>query len=139
MSKEQFLSVKVGEVMTKKVICIDTGMTAFEVARLIAEHKVEGFPVVEKETPIGIVTGWDLLTKVVAKGLDPKEVKVKEIMTSSPITCSSEQSVLEAAKLMAKYGIKRIPVVKEGKVIGILTPYDIIMYRRIIDYADFSH
>jgi CBS domain-containing protein len=74
----------------------------------------------------------------VAKGLDPKKVKVKEIMTSAPITCSSERSVLEAAKLMAKYGIKRIPVVKEGKVIGILTPYDIIMYRRIIDYADFS-
>jgi len=139
MSKEQFLSVKVGELMTKKVICIDADMTAFEVAKLIAEHKVEGFPVVEKGTPIGIVTGWDLLTKVVAKGLDPKKVKVKEIMTSSPVTCSSEQSVLEAAKLMAKYGIKRIPVIKEGKVIGILTPYDIIMYRRIIDYADFGH
>ena len=139
MPKEQFLSVKVGEIMTKQVISIDINMTAFEVAKLIAEHKVEGFPVVEKGRPIGIVTGWDLLTKVVAKGLDPKKVKVKEIMTSSLVTCSSDQSVLEAAKLMAKYGIKRVPVVKEGKIIGILTPYDIIMYRRIIDYTDFGH
>ena len=139
MSKDQFLSVKVGEVMTKKVISIDTSMTAIEVARLIAEHKVEGFPVVEKGKPIGIVTGWDLLTKVVAKGVDPNKVKVKEFMTSSPITCSPDYSILEAAKLMAKYGIKRIPVVNNDKVIGILTPYDIVMYRRIINYADFGH
>ena len=125
--------------MTKKVVSIDTGMTAIEVARLIAEQKVEGFPVVEKGEPTGIVTGWDLLTKVVAKGLDPNKVKVREFMTSSPITCCPDHSVLEAAKLMAKYGIKRIPVVKDNKVIGILTPYDIVMYRRIIDYADFSY
>lgn len=139
MSKDQFLSIKVGEVMTKKVISIDTSMTAIEVARLIAEHKVEGFPVVEKGKLIGIVTGWDLLTKVVAKGVDPNKVKVKEFMTSSPITCSPDYSILEAAKLMAKYGIKRIPVVNNDKVIGILTPYDIVMYRRIINYADFGH
>jgi len=139
MSKDQFLSVKVGQVMTKKVVSIDTSMTAIEVARLIAEQKVEGFPVVEKGEPIGIVTGWDLLTKVVAKGLDPNKVKARDFMTSSPITCSPDHSVLEAAKLMAKYGIKRIPVIKGNKVIGILTPYDIVMYRRIIDYADFSH
>ena len=139
MSKDQLLSVKVGEIMTKKVISIDTSMTAIEVARLIADYKVEGFPVVEKGKPIGIVTGWDLLTKVLAKGRDPNKVKVKEFMTSSPVTCSSDHSVLEAAKLMAKHGIKRIPVVKDGEVIGILTPYDIVMYRRIIDYADFGH
>ena len=125
--------------MTKKVVSVDTSMTAIEVARLIAEQKVEGFPVVEQRELIGIVTGWDLLTKVVAKGLDPNKVKVKEFMTSSPITCSPDHSVLEVAKLMARYGIKRIPVVKSDKVIGILTPYDIIMYRRILDYADFSH
>jgi CBS domain-containing protein len=139
MSKDQFLSVKVGEVMTKKVVSIDTSMTAIEVARVIAEHKVEGFPVVKKGKLIGIVTGWDLLTKVVAKGADPNKVKVKEFMTSSPITCSPDYSILEAAKLMVKYGIKRIPVVKNDKVIGILTPYDMIMYRRITNYADFSH
>jgi CBS domain-containing protein len=80
-----------------------------------------------------------LLTKVIAKGLDPSKVKVKEFMTASPITCSSDDSVLEAAKLMAKHGIKRVPVVENNKVVGIFTPYDITLYRRIIEYADFSH
>jgi CBS domain-containing protein len=139
MSTERFLSVKVGDLMTTEVINIDASMTAMEVARLIVEHKIEGFPVTEKGKLVGIVTGWDLLTKVLSKGLNPSKVKVKDFMTPSPITCSPEYSVLEAAKLMAKHGIKRIPVVKNGRVVGIFTSYDITVYRRIIDYADFSH
>ena len=134
---ENFLSVKVSDLMTKKVISIDANMTANEVAKIIAKHKIEGFPVTEKGRLIGIVTGWDLLTRVVSNGLNPN--KVKEFMTPSPITCSPDDSVLEAAKIMAKYGIKRIPVVENGKLVGIFTSYDITVYKRIIDYADFSH
>jgi len=139
MSEDQFLSVKVGDLMTKEVVNVDANMTAMEVARLIVKHKIEGFPVTEKGKPIGIVTGWDLLTKVVAKGLNPNKVKAKEFMTQSPITCPPNYSVLEAAKLMAKHGIKRIPVVEKDKVIGIFTSYDVAVYRRLIDYTDFGH
>ena len=139
MSKEQILSLKVGDIMTQKVIMIDASMTATKVAKLIVKHEVEGFPVTENGKSIGIVTGWDLLTKVVAKGLNPNKVKVKEFMTSSPITCSPDNSVIEVAKLIAKHGIKRVPVIKNNKVVGIFTPYDITLYRRIMDYADFSH
>jgi CBS domain-containing protein len=139
MSTDRFLSVKVGNLMTREVVNLDANMTALEVARLIVEHKIEGFPVTEKGKLVGVVTGWDLLTKVLSKDLDPSKVKVKDFMTPSPITCSPEYSVLEAAKLMAKHGIKRIPVIKNGKVVGIFTSYDVTVYRRIIDYADFSH
>jgi len=139
MSTDRFLSVKVGDLMTREVVNLDAGMTAIEVARLIVEHKIEGFPVTEEGKLVGIVTGWDLLTKVLSKGLDPGKVKVKDFMTPSPITCSPEHSILEVAKLMAKHGIKRIPVVEKGKVVGIFTSYDVTVYRRIIDYADFSH
>jgi len=139
MSTDRFLSVKVGTLMTREVVNLDASMTAMEVARLIVKHKIEGFPVTEEGKLVGIVTGWDLLTKVLSKGLDPSKVKVKNFMTPSPLTCTPEYSVLEAAKLMAKHGIKRIPVVKNGKVVGIFTSYDVTVYRRIIDYADFSH
>ena len=139
MSTDRFLSVKVGDLMTREVVNLDASMTAIEVARLIVDHKIEGFPVTEEGKLVGIVTGWDLLTKVLSKGLNPSKAKVKDFMTPSPITCSPEHSVLEAAKLMAKHGIKRIPVVENGKVVGIFTSYDIAVYRRIVDYADFSH
>ncbi len=139
MSTDQFLSVKVGDLMTKKVVNIDVSMTANEVARLIVEQKIESFPVTENGKLVGIVTGWDLLTKVVAKALNPSKVRVKEFMTRSPITCSPDYSVLQVTKLMTKHGIKRIPVVKNGKVVGIFTSYDVTIYRRFVEHADFSH
>jgi len=139
MAAARFLSTKVGEVMTRNVICLSPDMTATEVARIIAERGVEGFPVVSEGKPIGIVTGWDLLTKVVARGVDPNTVRVRDFMTESPITCSPDDSILEVAKLMAKHGVKRVPVVKDGRIIGILTPYDILIYRRITEHADLGH
>lgn len=139
MSVEQFLSARVGDLMTKRVVAIDASMTANEVARFIVKHNVEGFPVTEKGRLIGIVTGWDLLTKVLSKGLNPKTAKVREFMTPSPITCSPDYTVLQAAKLMANHGIKRIPVVENGKVVGIFTSYDVTVYRRITGHTDFSH
>jgi len=138
MSADQVLSVKVGDLMTQKVVSIDASMTADEVAKLIVEHKIESFPVTEKGKLVGIVTGWDLLTKVVARALNPSKVKAKEFMTRSPITCSPDYSVLQVTKLMAKHEIKHIPVVKNGKVVGIFTTYDVTVFRQLVQPADFS-
>ncbi|MGD8565228.1 MAG: CBS domain-containing protein [Candidatus Bathyarchaeota archaeon] len=138
MSADHVLSAKVGDLMTKKVVEIDVGLTADEVARLIAEHKIESFPVTENEKLVGIVTGWDLLTKVVANAMNPGKVRAREFMTRSPITCSPDDSVLQVTKLMTKNGIKHIPVMKEGEVVGIFTTYDVKVFRQLIQQADFS-
>jgi len=138
MSADQVLSVKVGNLMTTKVVNVDVSMTADKVARLILEHKVESFPVTEKGKLVGIVTGWDLLTKVVAKALNPGQVRAEEFMTRSPITCSPDNSVLQVTKLMTKHGIKHIPVVKNGKVVGIFTTYDVAVFRQLVQHGDFG-
>jgi len=138
MSADQLLSVKVGDLMTQKVVSIDASMTADEVAKFIVEHKIESFPVTEKGKLVGIVTGWDVLTKVVARALNPSEVKAKEFMTRSPITCSPDHSVLQVTKLMAKHEIKHIPVVKNGQVVGIFTTYDVTVFRQLVQPAGFS-
>ncbi len=138
MSTDRVLSVKASDLMTKKVVSIDVSMTADSVARLIVEHKIESFPVTEKGKLVGIVTGWDLLTKVVAEALNPGKVRVEEFMTRSPITCSPDYSVLQVTKLMAKHGIKHIPVVENGKVVGIFTTYDVTVFRQLVQQADFS-
>jgi len=138
MSADQVLSVKVGNLMTTKVVDVDVSMTADKVAKLILEHKVESFPVTEEGKLVGIVTGWDLLTKVVAKALNPGKVKAGEFMTRSPITCSPDISVLQVTKLMTKHGIKHIPVVKNGKVVGIFTTYDVAVFRQLVQHSNFS-
>jgi len=138
MPADHVLSAKVGDLMTQKVVEIDVGLTADEVARLIVEHKIESFPVTENGKLVGIVTGWDLLTKVVANAMNPGKVRAKEFMTRSPITCSPDYSVLQVTKLMTKHGIKHIPVVKEGEVVGIFTTYDVKVFRQLVQQADFS-
>jgi CBS domain-containing protein len=138
MSTDRFLSARVGDLMTKMVVSVDVTMTANEVARLILEHKIDSFPVTEKGKLVGIVTGWDVLTKVVAKDLDPSKVRVREFMTESPVTCGPDYSVLQATKLMTKNGVKHIPVVKDAKVVGILTEYDVTAYRQLVQQADLS-
>jgi CBS domain-containing protein len=138
MSTDQFLSIRVGDLMTKMVVSLDGTATANEVARLILEHKIDSFPVTEKGKLVGIVTGWDVLTKVVAKALNPGKVRVREFMTKSPTTCSPDCSVLQATKLMTKNGVKHIPVVKNGKVVGIFTTHDVTAYRQLVQQADFS-
>ena len=137
MSTDQFLSVRVGDLMTKMVVSLDVTVTANEVARLILEHKIDSFPVTEDGKLVGIVTGWDVLTKVVAKALNPAKVRVREFMTRSPITCSPDCSVLQATKLMTKNGVKHIPVIKNDKVVGIFTTHDVTAYRQLVQ-ADFS-
>jgi CBS-domain-containing membrane protein len=65
------------------------------------------------------------LEKVISKGKDPKKLKVKEVMSSPLITISPEEEVVSASRLMRKNVIKRIPVVKNGKLVGIITDSDI--------------
>ncbi len=138
MSRDQFVSVRVGDLMTRTVVTLDVRVTANEVAKLMLEPKVDSFPVTEKGKLVGIVTGWDVLTKVVAKSLDPGKVRAKEFMTRSPITCSPDTSVLQATKLMNKNSVKHIPVVQNDKIVGIFTTSDVTAYRQLVQHADLS-
>ncbi|HXX86871.1 MAG TPA: CBS domain-containing protein [Candidatus Acidoferrum sp.] len=138
MSKDQFLSVKVGDLMTKMVVSVDVDATADEVAKLMLKHKIDSFPVIENGKLVGIVTGWDILTRVVAKALVPAKAKVREFMTTSPITCGPDCSILQATKLMSGNGIKHIPVVKNDEIVGIFTTYDVRAYRQLVQRSDFS-
>jgi len=75
----------------------------------------------------GIVTTTGIFRHVISKGIDPKNLKVSEIMTSAPlITISPNASTREAALLMRKYDIRRLPVVERGALVGIITSKDLL-------------
>ncbi len=138
MSKDQFLSARVADLMTKTVVSIDATATADEAAKLMLDNRIDSFPVTEKGKLVGIVTGWDVLTKVVAKTLNPSKVRVREFMTRSPITCAPDCSVLQATKLMTKSGVKHVPVVRDDEVVGIFTTHDVTAYRQLVQQDDLS-
>lgn len=115
----------VKDVMKRDVKTITSGSTVIDAAKRMAENNI-GCLIVVNETLEGIVTERDVLVKIVAKGRDPREVKVREIMTSKVITTSPEKDMEEASNIMTKNKIKRLPVVFGNEVVGILTSTDVV-------------
>jgi len=117
--------VPVREAMRTDVLTAIKGTNVAKVAKLMAEHGVGSIVVVEGKKPIGILTERDLLMKVVSEDLKPSTVRVGKIMSGPLVTIDPDADIVEAAKIMASNKIRRLPVVKNGRLIGIITSSDI--------------
>jgi CBS domain-containing protein len=110
------------DIMTHKVCTIHPEAAVQEVARLLSREHISGAPVVNAEgTLIGIVTEADMLGKVDREGLC-----VADIMSQQIFAVKENTSVNEIACLLAERKIKRVPVVRDGKVVGIVSRADIV-------------
>jgi len=119
------MPVLVKDIMTKPVITINYNKNIKDAARLIRKRKKGALIVTKKRKPIGIITCDDIVYKVVAKDIKPSTVKVIDIMSEPLVSITPESSCVEAARKMRRNGIKRLPVVKSGKLIGIISLTDI--------------
>lgn len=117
----------VKSVMSSPVIGIDGEATVREAMHVMREKKITGILVKTQgaEDYNGIMTKRDIVTKVVAKGQDPDKVKVREVMHPLLITVPPSCSLREAAALMIKHGVRRLPIVEGGRIVGIVTDTDI--------------
>ncbi len=125
----------VEDIMTKKVLTTDVSSSVLELTRLMSEKDVGSLIVLEKDNPAGIVTERDILKKVVAKGLDPGKVKAIEIMQKPIVTINLSSSIFEAVEVMNANKIRRLPVVEDGKLRGIITLLDVMKHYREIGCA----
>lgn len=117
---------KVMDVMTNKPVSAGKEITLKEAAQIMLNSNVNSLLIVESDKPIGIVTDEDLVRKVIAKGLDPKKIRIKDIMITDLITISSNKDIYDAMKLMRDHNIRQLPVVDKGKLVGFLTAKDIL-------------
>lgn len=119
--------VQLREMMRRNPTTIDFNATVAEAARAMCRADVGSVIVLENSLPIGIATEQDINCKVVAHARPPGEVPVSEIMSTPLITISAEKTVSEAAYLMVRHGVRRLPVVDEShRVIGIVTVRDLL-------------
>ena len=118
--------VPVREVMRSHPTTIDVGETVARAAQSMCRDEVGSCIVLQNNLPIGIVTEEDINCKVVAKDLKPSEVYVSEIMSTHLITIGAEKLVGDAAAMMVKNRVRRLPVVENQMVIGIVTVRDIL-------------
>jgi CBS domain-containing protein len=115
--------VTVESVMTKKALTIESNRTILEAAQLMSQKEVGDLIVVDNEVPIGIVTERDFVRRVVVRGT-PSDSKVSDIMSKSLITISPDSSINAAARKMMQHSVRRLPVVKDHKLVGIIVVSD---------------
>ena len=113
----------VKDIMTKEVANIDSSKTIFDASVLMNEKEIACLVVFDGKTPIGIVTERDFVRRVVAKNT-PTAAKISEIMSKPLITVDPDSSLRDAARLMIKNKIRRLPVVKESNLVGIIVASD---------------
>jgi len=118
--------VPVSEIMTSTPVTITAEATAAGAASLMREKNIGSLVVFEEGRPTGIVTERDLVTKVAASDLQPSRVRVRDIMTSPLVAVAPHAEVADAARLMSQRKIRRLPVIQEGRLVGMITENDII-------------
>jgi CBS domain-containing protein len=115
----------VKDIMTKSVTTIKVDSSVFEVAELMNSKGIGCLIIVEGEEPVGMVTERDIVRRIVAKKL-PYETRVSEIMTTKLVTVDPDMSLKDAARLMSTNKIRRLPVVKQNKLVGIVVASDFV-------------
>src|SRR5208283_4612739 len=115
----------VKDIMTKNVVSVCVENSVFEAAELMSSKQVSCLVIMDGEMPIGIVTERDIVRRVVAKKM-PLETKVSEIMSKSLITIDADASLKEAARLMSSNKIRKLPVLKQNKLVGIVVAADFV-------------
>ena len=114
------------DIMVREVVKSDLDLTVLEAAKLMKRYDVDCVVVLDQGEPVGIVTEGDIISELVSKDVKASKVRLKDIMTTPLITASPNNSLSDIAKVMASERIRKIPVMGDGELVGIVTDLDII-------------
>jgi CBS domain-containing protein len=122
---EKSKKIRVKNIMTKEVISVDSSVNVNDAAKMMEDAKVGAIIVMENNSPVGIITDRDFAIKIVAHAY-PITTPVKKIMSAPLIGINPEESVWTVADLMYTRGVRKIPVIDEDTVVGIITATDLV-------------
>lgn len=115
----------VEDVMTTNIVKIDSNKTVFDACKDYSKNKVGSLLVTDNNLTVGIVTEKDIIEKVILLNRNAKDTKISEIMTSNLKTIHALAPIEKAAKIMKENNIKKLPVVLNNEIIGIITETDL--------------
>jgi CBS domain-containing protein len=114
------MNMKVRQLMTSNPTVVKPDDMVSQAATLMKQEDCGSLPVVQNGRLVGIVTDRDIVIRAVAAGKDAKSTPVSAVMTADPATLSPDASDDEAEKLMAERQVRRLPVVEDGRLVGII-------------------
>ena len=129
--------VPVSQIMSKELVTLTPDQSLYEAERLFKKHHIRHIPVVEGDKLIGIVSYSDLLRISFADMTDGEEevtsvvydmYTIPQIMAKTPLTVTADTSIKEVAEILAAQSFHSIPVVDNGKLVGLVTTTDLIKY-----------
>jgi CBS domain-containing protein len=119
----------VREVMTQKPVALQAGTTLEEAAQAMRDHDIGDVVVLKDDTVCGIVTDRDIAVRAVAEGRDPANSVLAEICSQRMVTVAPDEPVDRAITLMRQHALRRLPVVEDGRPVGIVSLGDLAVER----------
>jgi CBS domain-containing protein len=121
------MAKSVKSAMTSDVKTAAPSQPLTDAARLMAEEDVGVVPVVDGERLVGVLTDRDIVIRAIAIGGDPRTVEIGEIASRDPVTVRPDDDLDDALRLMAQHQVRRLPVVEDGRLVGVLATADVAM------------
>ncbi len=115
----------VREVMVQEIIKIRADATVKEAVEMMNKHEIGCLIAIKNGKPVGIMTERDILKRVIPESKNPEKAQVSEVMSTPLIAGDPDMYVEDAARLMFKKNIKKLPIMEKGKLVGLLTISDI--------------
>src|SRR5437879_8754799 len=121
------MAKSVRDAMTEDPRSIGASASVVEAARLMREEHIGSLPITEDEQLVGMITDRDITTRVVAEAADPKMTSVGDVYSRDLISVEPDKDLADALQLMARHQVRRLPVVENGKLVGIVAQADIAL------------
>ena len=118
--------MRVGEIMTEAPACCTPDTKLDAVARLMLDHDCGEIPVCDGAKLVGVVTDRDIACRAFTGATNPLDIPAKDIMTPHPYAVVEETDLDIAVEVMARHQIRRLPVTRHGKVVGIVSESDLL-------------
>lgn len=130
--------MKVKEIMTQNVASLNCNDTVERAAQLMKECNIGSIPVCNGENVVGIITDRDIALRSVAEGENIKSQIVRDVMTSNPALGNPEMKADDAARIMSERQIRRLPIVENNNLTGIVSLGDLAVNPKLQDNAQYA-
>jgi len=127
LSESQIQKTKIHQIMNDSIASVDSSISATDAAKMMEETDVGAVIVLEHGSPVGIVTDRDFAIKITAHSF-PLDTPIRRLMASPLISIDSDSDLWEASDLMSSRNVRKLPVIDDDKVVGIVTSGDIVKH-----------
>ena len=126
----------VKDIMSNNIVSLNSEDSIERAAQMMKQFDVGSIPVCNEEKLVGMVTDRDIAVRSVASGANGNQQKISEVMTSNPVTGTPDMDVHDAAKIMSEQQIRRLPIIQNNNLVGIVSLGDISVEPTLQDNAE---